>query len=166
MTLITHGIVAVVAGALVYGYFDARHAAEVGDIRVKQANAEVALAGRALAAEQRERTREQQWAAVAAKEAVDAQTRINALQGDLAASRGAADRLRIAAADAARRARQTRAASAAASASPGVAAADPLDLLVGVLQRHSDELVRVGAYADQLRVAGETCERISDALTP
>jgi hypothetical protein len=163
MTLITHGIAAGLAGALVYGYFDARHAAELGEIRVAQAQAETALAGRALSAEQRERSKEQQWAATAAKEAFDAQTRINALQGDLATARGAADRLRLAAADAARRARQ---ASGAAAAGPGVPGADPLDLLVVVLQRHSDELVRVGAYADQLRVAGETCERISDALTP
>lgn len=163
LILVTHGLAALLAALLTWSYLDARHDAAVGEIRVEQANAVAAAAGRARAAEKREREKEQQWATTAAKEAFDAQTKINALQSDIGAARGAAERLRVAAAGSARRARE---APGAPGAGQGVPGADTLDLLVGVLQRHSDELVAVGAYADQLRVAGDTCERISDAVTP
>lgn len=45
---------------------------------------------------------------------------------------------------------------------PGKQGADPLDLLIGMLTRHTGELVAVGRYADQLRISGLACERISD----
>lgn len=52
----------------------------------------------------------------------------------------------------------------AVTAGSGNAGADPLDLLIGVFDRHSRELVEVGEYSDRLRIAGETCEREHDAL--
>ncbi|MGC3984845.1 MAG: hypothetical protein QM777_09005 [Pseudorhodoferax sp.] len=42
LTLITHGVAVGLAVALTWGYLDARHAAALGEIRVDQANAEVA----------------------------------------------------------------------------------------------------------------------------
>lgn len=111
-------------------------------------------------AEVKERKIEQQWAAKAAEVSTHAQSQINALQADLAASRTASQRLLAAAAATAKRgASQT---PAIAGTGPSVGGADPLDLLVGVLQRHSDELVEVGGYADKLRIAGLACERADE----
>lgn len=57
----------------------------------------------------------------------------------------------------------------AAGASPGPvvggsAAAAPGDLLAGVLDRHSRELVEVGRFADASRIAGLACEASYEAL--
>ncbi|MFM9922763.1 DUF2514 family protein [Variovorax sp. H27-G14] len=113
-------------------------------------------------AERAQRTEEQRRAAAVAKEVIDAQSRIASLEADLQRARTAAVSLHDAAVIAARRA---RAQSAAAGAGEGEPGADALDLLVGVLERHSDELVTVGQYADRLRIAGIACERSYDALT-
>ena len=41
--------------------------------------------------------------------------------------------------------------------------ATAIDLLAKLLERHTEELVEVGGYADQLRAVGETCEAAYDA---
>lgn len=111
-------------------------------------------------AEAREREKEQQWSEKVTEVSTHAQGQINALQADLVSSRTASERLHRAAAAAAKRAASQT--PAVASAGPSVGSADPLDLLVGVLQRHSDELVEVGGYADKLRIAGLACERADE----
>lgn len=52
-----------------------------------------------------------------------------------------------------------------AGTSPSQQDSSALDLLTGMLTRHTAELVEVGNYADQLAAAGGTCERSADALT-
>ena len=49
LTLVTHGAVAALAAALVWGYTNARHAAAIGEIRVAQADAQLATATTARA---------------------------------------------------------------------------------------------------------------------
>ena len=53
----------------------------------------------------------------------------------------------------------------AAQRGQGELGADPLDLLVGVLERHSRALEEVGGFADELRARGNACERAGDALS-
>lgn len=111
-------------------------------------------------AESREREKERQWSERVTELSTHAQGQINALQADLAASRTASQRMLAAAAATAKRGASQ--APPAAGAGPSVGGPDPLDLLVGVLQRHSDELVEVGGYADTLRIAGLACERADE----
>ncbi len=80
-------------------------------------------------------------------------------------ARGAADRLRQQLTELAARLRSATPDPIAASAGPGIPGADALDLLTGMLSRHSAELVEVGEFADRLRLAGTTCERSYDALS-
>jgi hypothetical protein len=56
--------------------------------------------------------------------------------------------------------------SAAVRPGPGEQGGDPLDVLVGVLQRTGDAAGQLSDYADKLKVAGLKCERDYDALTP
>lgn len=49
LALVTHGAVAALAAALVWGYTDARHEAAIGEIRVEQADAQLATATTARA---------------------------------------------------------------------------------------------------------------------
>jgi len=128
---------------------------ELAQVR-QQAAEQVARAERRQREIEAQRTRDVQ------EVAAHAQAQIDALAADLAASRAAADGLRSAAASAARRACPS---APAASTGQGQPSADPLDLLVDVLHRHSQELVAVGEYADRLRIAGQACEASYDALT-
>lgn len=114
-------------------------------------------------AEKRERELEGQWQAKTDKEAQDAQAKINTLSRQLATASAARDRLLTAAASASRGGASK--AAITSDAGQSVTSPDPLDLLVGVLARHSAELVEVGHYADGLRIAGEACERLSDQIT-
>lgn len=53
-----------------------------------------------------------------------------------------------------------------AGSGAGVQGADPLGVLIDVLERHDDALQSIAAYADKLKVAGLACERISDGVAP
>ena len=87
-------------------------------------------------------------------------------EGHAAGARATARSLQSQLADFAARLRAVSNHSDPAIASPGIQGADALDLLTGMLARHSAELVDVGEFADRLRIAGLTCERSYDALTP
>ena len=130
----------------------------IENARLKTRHAEyVAEAEKAAhEAEEAARFQERQWADKVNEVAQDAEAEKNALAVDLAASRDAADRLRLAASSAVNRACPR---PASTSAGKGQSGPDALDLFVEVLDRHSKELVAVGNYADQLRIAGIACER-------
>jgi multidrug efflux pump subunit AcrA (membrane-fusion protein) len=111
------------------------------------------------------RATEAEWRNRIDKETQDGQTRIDTARADALTARAAADSLR-AQLDAYRRAAPRAAEDpGAAGAGPSEPGADPLDLLAGLLARHSGELVEVGAFADELHARGLTCERASDALS-
>lgn len=120
------------------------------------------LAEQRILADRAQRTEEQRRTDVVTKEATNATTESNALAPDVRRATGAADGLRSAATSTARRACPSPAVATASPREPDTAA---LDLLVGVLERHSRELVEVGEHADRLRIAGSACERIADGLS-
>jgi len=124
------------------------------------------ISGETAAALAAFRQLETHWQKLVEKEAADGQARIDAAQLDAVAAHAAADRLREQLAryrsGAAARSAAPAGAAAAGQGQPG---ADPLDLLSGLLTGHTAELAAVGGYADQLRAAGLTCERIDDSLS-
>jgi len=93
-----------------------------------------------------------------------AQEQIALAESNAAGARNAADGLR----------KQVAALVASSRRSPsnpgttprGPAAESALDLLVNVLDRHSQELVAVGEFADRSRIAGLACEKSYESLTP
>lgn len=87
-------------------------------------------------------------------------------EGNAVGARAAADRLQRQLATLAAQLSDARRDPDPAGAGPGVKGADALDLLTGMLARHSAELVDVGEFADRLLIAGQACERSYDALTP
>jgi len=56
--------------------------------------------------------------------------------------------------------------SSPAGAGPGQSGGDPLDVLVGVLERSDRASGILAEFADRLKIAGLACERDYDALTP
>ena len=110
------------------------------------------------------RARETLWQTSIEKETKDGQDRIDGAHSDGNGAHAAANSLRTASN---RYSTATRAATHSSSSAPGQgdSGPDPLDLLTGMLARHSDELVEVGRYADELHARGLTCERGWDALT-
>lgn len=92
----------------------------------------------------------------------EAQERIKVAEGDARRAAAAADRLRDQVAALLRAKRPTGPSAGAVVSSPPAPAAD--DLLAGVLDRHSRELVEVGRFADAAHLAGLACERSFDAL--
>lgn len=112
------------------------------------------------------RTEEQRRTAAVQKEANEADRLRLVAESNAAAAADAGQRMRGQLAALTARLRSATNNSTAPVAGPGVEGSDALDLLAGMLSRHSQELVDVGSYADRLRVAGQTCERAYDALTP
>ena len=91
----------------------------------------------------------------------DATIQADAARADAARNRRANDTLRM------RLNAYTRAAHARgnpASSAGGTAAPDSLDVLAELLSRASQRAGQLAAYADAARIAGQTCERSSDAL--
>lgn len=130
----------------------AHYAVVLADIKDKTAAAAEAF-----------RAQERVWQTKVDEVAKDGQKQLDIARRDAADAGRAADGLRDALnryRAAARAAQDTGAAGARESVTGG----DPLDLLAGLLARHSSELVEVGAYADALRAAGVTCERVVDAV--
>lgn len=111
------------------------------------------------------RTEEQRRTAAVQKEANEADRLRLVAESNAAAAADVGQRLRGQLAALTARLRSATNNSPAPVAGPGVEGSDALDLLAGMLSRHSQELVEVGSYADRLRVAGQTCERAYDALT-
>ncbi|WP_225783322.1 DUF2514 family protein [Xenophilus sp. Marseille-Q4582] len=112
-------------------------------------------------AEARQREIEQQRTQAVQEVATHAQEQINALERDLADSRGAADRLRVAAASAARRACPRPAAPAPSAGEP-----DPLAVLIDVLGAVGERAAIYAEAADRARIAGLACEAAFDSLMP
>lgn len=135
----------------------------IAGLHTDAAEQQAAAAEVRMLADRAQRTEEQRRAAAVTKEATDAQSRIVSLEDDLRGARAAADGLRAAAADTARRA---RAHTCAAAASPGQPGADPIGVLADVLGRADQRAGIVAEYADRLRIAGFGCEHSYDALTP
>lgn len=133
----------------------------IAELKQSAAALQLSLANQAKEAESRERQKEREWTDKVTEVSRNAEAEKNALEVDLAASRDAADRLRTAATSVARRACPTATTTGSGEGQPSP---DPLDLLAQLLDRHSQELIVVGKYADQLRVAGVACERAADAL--
>lgn len=143
-------------------------------VQVSNAKANVARSQKELAdyklgqseqrtlADRAQRTEEQRRTDVVTKEATNATTESNALAPDVRRASGAADGLRSAAANTARRACPS---PAPATASPREPDTGALDLLVDVLSRSSGRNAELAEYADRLRIAGAACERITDALS-
>lgn len=118
---------------------------------------------RAAAAATAFRAAESAWHAQFEMEAKNGQNKLDQARRDADAARTTADSMRAALA----RYRATTGAATdpgAAGAGQGEQDSTALDLLAGMLTRHTAELVEVGAYADQLRAAGLTCERSADSL--
>lgn len=152
----------VLAAFLAFTHFLAYRAGRAA-VRAEFDAYKTAQAEQRLLADRAQRHEETRRQSAIDKEAADASARIATLETDLAGARSAADGLRLAAAGAADRVRKGAKASTSGPAQPG---GDSLDLLVGVLTRHTGELVAVGEYADRLRIAGLACERSFDALMP
>ena len=139
--------------------------AALADARARHADTLRQIASQTAEAARLFRATEAEWRNRIDKETQDGQTRIDTARADALTARAAADSLR-AQLDAYRRAAARAAAHpGAAGAGPSEPGADPLDLLAGLLARHSGELVEVGAFADELHARGLTCERASDALS-
>lgn len=121
------------------------------------------ISEKTAAAERAIRVTEQAWQKSIEGIAKNGQVQIDTAKRDAADAARAADGLR-AALNRYRAATGPAANPGIAGAGPGLAGRDPLDLFIGMLTRHTAELVAVGEYADQVRAAGVTCERSYDAL--
>jgi hypothetical protein len=105
------------------------------------------------------KTEQARWAA---REGVidDAKEQAAAATADADSARAAADKLRGQVAVLQRRARDT----AAAGGRPGEPGTDTIGLLAQLYDRMEQDGRAVSGYADQLKIAGLACERISDSL--
>lgn len=131
----------------------AHYARVLGEISAKTARAETEF-----------RATETAWRDAFDKEARDGREKITSARADADAAHAAGDSMR-AALNRYRAAARATEGAIAAQRGAGELGADPLDLLVGVLERHSRELETVGGFADELRARGLACERSADALT-
>lgn len=110
------------------------------------------------------RTEEHRRTAVAQKESQDARKKAQTMGTDLVAARAAGERLRVALAAATARANATG--QPAASAVGGAPADPAADLLADVRRRLDEATDGTIGFADAAHLAGSTCERIFDGMTP
>jgi hypothetical protein len=158
--LLRAGIVAVVALAITMAVRE--HGELVTRAHTLQTQRNEAEA--ALLAERSARADAQRRVENLTRIANDAHEQLTAAQVDAAASYRAAERLRQQLA--ARVAADTAACdTGAAGGGQSVADRATADLLSGMLQKHSRELVEVGQYADRLRIAGAACEAAYQSLS-
>lgn len=108
------------------------------------------------------RLREAKKQAEMDEEARNGQTRIAELERRLAAARDDTERMRQQYREAAERGR--RQVACAAGAGEGKPSSDPIGVLAGLLDRADRRAEEVAAYADRIRLAGESCERSFDAV--
>ena len=137
---------------------------QFADYRAKQARLDADARQQALEAERAATAREQTLQAQI--DTLDQDTRHAQAARDTARADAdrAHQRLRIAL-DTIRHARAGDPPGAnppASTVGPRQCGADPLDLLTELLDRHTQQLVRVSSYADNLRAAGVACERAYD----
>ena len=143
-------------GRLVQSRSDAgKYEAERTKAALSAAVDQVKAVDRARTEEQRRTAAQTEIANVATKDAESA-------RGDARTAGVAADRLRVRVAELTG---DARASQNPASASPGPAAGDPLDVLADVLGRADKRAGELAEYADRARIAGQACERAYDALT-
>lgn len=110
------------------------------------------------------RATETVWQTRFEKEARSGQERIDNSRRDAGAARAERDRVLVAL-DRYRTAARTASHPGAASAGQGEPGGEAVDLLAGLLDRHTAELAAVGEFADALYAHGVTCENSADALT-
>lgn len=144
---------AMVAGAVAWRVQDWRWDADVAGMR---ADAAQKLADATQLARMTEQAR---WAA---REGVinDAKKQAAAAAADADSARAASGRLRQQLAQLQHRARD----AAAAGGGQGQSGADTLDLLVGLLSGMDKAGRDISEYADQLRIAGLSCEKAYQSL--
>lgn len=138
---------------------------QISDLKTERTKAALSAAvdqvkavDRARAEEQRRTTAQTEIANAAAKDLEQA-------RGDARAAGDAAGRLRVRVAEllAASRAGKD---SGAAGGGQDKSGGDPIDVLVRVLERSDRASGILADYADRLRVAGLSCERAYESLTP
>ncbi len=100
---------------------------------------------------------------LADQEAKRAQENLTEIERQLVAARADTDRMRSLYRQAAERGRQ--ATSCVAGAGEGKPGSDPIGVLAELLERADARAEEVAGYADRLRAAGESCERIYDGVT-
>ena len=122
------------------------------------------IAAKTAAAEKAFRVAENKARSAIEKEANDGQAKIDLARADARRADAAAAGLRQQLAHYRRAAARAAAHPGAAGSGDGEQSETAIDLLINMLERHSRELVEVGAYADQIRATGETCERAYDAI--
>ncbi|MDR2240056.1 MAG: DUF2514 domain-containing protein [Zoogloeaceae bacterium] len=113
-------------------------------------------------AESEARETEQLRAQAAQKAIDDAYQERDKVRADASNARAAADRLRK---QLALLTNQATGDTGTVGSVEGIENQSSISLLAELLDRHSRELVAVGEYADQLRVAGTSCERQYDAVS-
>jgi len=111
-----------------------------------------------------DRAREQRNAArqdIVNQEALDGQKQLAALEAERAAARDDRERMRLAIRTATDQARYIASVAARGTGEPS---SDAIGMFADMLERADRRAEIVGGYADQLRAAGSTCERISGRL--
>lgn len=150
-------------GSTSIGYLKGR-ADGAGKIRLQLQQAKEQADEAQLRAVEVARTEEQRRTQAQTEIANAATQQATQSAADADAAHAAAERLRQRVAELVRAAARP-ADPTATSSSPHKPSGDPLDVLVGVLQRADDAAGILGNYADRLKIAGAACERAYDALT-
>lgn len=122
------------------------------------------IQGKTAEAAAKFRATETVWQTRIEKEAQDGQARIDTARRDANAARDERDRMLIAL-NSYRAAARAAAHSGTAGAGQGEPGGEALDLLAGLLNRHTAELTAVGDFADELYARGTTCENSADTLS-
>ena len=122
------------------------------------------ISAKTAAAETAYRASENEWRDYFDKEAINGREKLSTARANAAAASAAGERVRAAFA------RYRAATSAtkdtiAAQRSAGELGSGTPDLPTELFTRHTRELEQVGAFADELRIRGLSCERSADALT-
>lgn len=134
--------------------------------RAELASDRATYAQAAQIAEQSARAEESRRTAATQKVIHDAKLETSAAQIAAGDAVRAADGLRKRVAALVAAGRQATSNPGTTGRSTGDEGGDALDLLAGVLARTDDAAGGIAAYADQLRVAGQACERYADGLQP
>lgn len=142
-----------------------QYRADAAEYEAERTKAALAAAVDQVKAVDRARAEEQRRTAAQAEIANAATKDLERARGDARTADAASERLRVRVAEllAASRAGKDSAAPGPGADKPG---GDPLDVLVGVLERSDRASGILAAYADRLNVAGLACERAYDTLKP
>lgn len=140
--------------------------AATASVRAELASDRATYAQAAQKAEQAARAEETRRTAATQKVIQDAKLETSAAQTAANDAVRAADGLRKRVAALVAAGRHAASNPGAPGRSTGDQGGDALDLLAGVLARTDDAAGGIAAYADQLRVAGQACERYAYQLQP